>query len=226
MPQSTVFCCFTNLYNRFALESMELISLWEKSWSDHGWNTVVLTRSDAMKHPLYTERLWDTETNIMYNSNPKCPHYTRTCYERWFAYSVAAETHNIIHWADYDVINYGYKANEAIDEACKFDPSYCCGVLTKGKSEELIANIINYAFMDKQEFDKLNLTHNNDMCLLDKLKMLPLHHICSNPINFRVDFRQAKLTHFHGGVSANLPEELGLKTKTRLEVVQALRPYE
>lgn len=226
MNKPMVFCCYTDLKNKFSKESKELISLWQKSWFDHGWNPIILSRSDAQEHADYTDELWGDNSNIMRNSNPSCPFYTRTCYERWFAYASQANKYDIIHWADYDVINYDYSADEALVEDCKFDPSYCCGILTKEKAQELIGNIIKYAFADFETFNSLNLPHNNDMFLLDRLKILPLNHICSNPADKKRDYCLAKLTHFHGGSASNFPKELELDKKTRLEIVQILRPYE
>ena len=225
MNKPKVFCYYTDLQTKFASESQELIPLWSKSWFDHGWEPIVLSKLDAIKHPAYDNKLWNNNSNLIRNSNPASPTYIQACYERWFAYNMACSNDYNIHWADYDVINYNYNVDEAVGVYCKFDPSYCCGVLTKSKSDEIIDNIVKYAFVDEQTFDKLSLTNNNDMCLLDKLNILPLNPICADPTNTRVNYMQSQLVHFHGGVNNPLLIASQSKPLTRLEIINTLRLY-
>lgn len=217
-----VACYYKDINSSFSRESKELIKLWQKSWANNGWETIILNEKDVFLSPYYDENLWNN-TNLVINSNPTCPLYIKACYERWFAYSVLTRENNVIHWADYDVINYGYHYSQInFSEPCRFDPSFCCGVINKETSTKLINNIIKYAKAPEQEFKDLKLTENNDMWLLDRLKVLPLKMICSNPCS-DPDYKSANLVHFHGGVSSCI-RETDLKNKTRKQIIEIMRP--
>ena len=228
MIKPKVFCYFTEINDclpDFSRQSKELISLWRESWSDHGWNPVVLDKSDAAKHPLYTNQLWNPDSNLVRNSLPAgVPSYIKACYERWFAYATAAQAEDFIHWADYDVINYGYTAFDLISDPCRFDNCFCSGVLNTKKANQILDLIVKYAFVGHATFDALNLKYNNDAWLLCNFSVLPIVRICSDPtVRHKqvINWKDYKLTHFHGGIRHTVA-----KRSTRLEAIAQLRPYE
>lgn len=220
-----VACFFKDLHTQFSASSKELISTWAKSWSDRGWEAIVLGEADAINHPKYDNSLWNDRSNLVYGCNPSDPQYIKTCYERWFAYDNLVQTHSLIHWADYDVINYSYyDKNLNTNNPCRFDPSYCCGILDKTKSSMIVNSIIKYANSTPEQFSNLKLPNNNDMHLLHRLQILKLTHICANPLNNRINYDSSSLVHFHGGLMDKYINGIDLKNKTRLQIIESLRP--
>lgn len=225
--KNTVLCYFKNLNNQFSDQSKKLISLWHRSWKEHGWNPVVLQKEDSQQNIKYDIKLWSNRSNLIKNSNPPCPFYIQACYERWFAYDDFITRYGICHWADYDVINYSYNYDRTIiDESCKFDPTHSCGILRPTESNKIIDNILKYAYCDVLEFENLEIKDNNDMNLLAKLNILPLRFICSAPLCNRINYHKANLVHFHGGLKNKTIDNINLHNKTRIEIIESLRPYE
>jgi len=55
-----------------------LLHAWQKSWQDKGWDTVILTKNDAMLHPLFPS-LQEKLESLRINE------YNKKCYWRWLA---------------------------------------------------------------------------------------------------------------------------------------------
>lgn len=55
-----------------------LLSVWRKSWEDKGWDTVVLTKEDSMRNPLFPAFQEKLETL-------RLSAYNQKCYWRWLA---------------------------------------------------------------------------------------------------------------------------------------------
>jgi len=72
-PASLGYCC--GMMND---DHDRLVHAWEKSWQDRGWNTKVLTKDDAMKHP-------DFESQSIMLSGLNLSEYNQKCYWRWMA---------------------------------------------------------------------------------------------------------------------------------------------
>lgn len=223
---NNIVCCYFSelINNEFSIESKQLIPIWEKSWQDKGWQTLVLNESHAKSNELYDEKIFTLECNF-FKSHKHVSEYLKTCYQRWFAYSTIANQHDQIHWADYDVINYNYFPHDYMPVNVIFDPSYCCGKIDKDMFVRILQSFINNAYIDDDHYSSYNLTDNNDMCLLDHMRMLPLRRICSDPCGGLPAPNNAKLVHFHGGIKYRMPE-LKLNDKTRIEIIKEIRPYE
>ena len=222
---NNVVCCyFAELENnKFSIESKEIIPIWQKSWRDKGWETLILNESHAICNPLYNDEIFTVESNLFKSYKHVSP-YLKTCYQRWFAYSTAANEYDKIHWADYDVINYNYFPDFDISLNLIFDPSYCCGNMDKDKFLNMLEFFIFNAYIDEKSYSEYNLTDNNDMYLLDRFQFLPINRICSDPCGGPASYHDAKLVHFHGGIKYRMPE-LKLVNKTRLEIINEMRQY-
>ncbi len=76
----------------FAEDYVDLVKLWEESWSLQGWRTAVLTDEDAMIHPLYSGNIEAIQNLPTLNNK----NYELSCYLRWFAaVQAGCGTHHI-----------------------------------------------------------------------------------------------------------------------------------
>ena len=85
-------------------DQLELIELWRKSWSKHGWNPIVLSENDAKQHPRYAEfkkQFWDRPTASTHN-------YTGGTYMRWAALAQAISEVGWGYMSDYDTMCHGF----------------------------------------------------------------------------------------------------------------------
>jgi hypothetical protein len=100
----------------------ELIGLWEKSWNNNGFETIVLSKEDAKKHEYYDEFVY--ELNRMHNTikNKPLAEYGLSCYLRWLAYS--NQNDELFYTSDYDVINLSLKPEQPIEDI-HFMDRYC-----------------------------------------------------------------------------------------------------
>lgn len=82
----------------------ELISRWESSWKQFGFNPVLLQECDSRKHHLFGEY------NELIKGLPTIndPGWERHCWIRWLAYELSAPG----MFTDWDVINYGLTPDE------------------------------------------------------------------------------------------------------------------
>lgn len=85
---------------------LDLISLWKKSWSKQGWETVVLSKDDVKNAPGFAghlEKIWSLPTVFGHK-------YEEACFLRWLA--VANAGGGML--CDYDVMNYGFTPPEEV----------------------------------------------------------------------------------------------------------------
>jgi len=211
----------------FSKDSLELIKLWVKSWSDNGWNPIVLSLEDAKKHPRYYEiDLKDYSSNL-YKYSINGPEYLELCYSRWFAYACYDG-----FWSDYDVINYGFTPEDS-QGLMSYDPVFIdnigsCGFATSKGHELIIEGFIEAVNKDTivdnilsmQEKHKQNKDI-SDMHINRRSKSpIAVNNLCCD--NFSNDhWRIASLVHYHNGFWNHFKNS---KYKTRSEFIKNERP--
>jgi len=190
---------------KFSAESQELIDIWEKSWQKHGWNTILLDESHAKNNPLFKELDLDNPNANFYKTiNPGMFKYHRSCYCRLLAYCQYVRENGSTLYADYDVMNYGFKPN--VLNFAK-ENSYFCeerAVVYLGKEgvmdiEQAILQFNNQPFQEGSERGSCN-----DMNIIIKYTKyfslkLDEHNkkYCSN---IEADFlNYTPLVHYDGG---------------------------
>lgn len=103
---------------------LELIKVWEQSWSNQGYKPIVLTKSDAVSHSFYNE-FCDKINNLHEQMmNKSITDYGLACYVRWLAYANIGEGKRF-YVSDYDVINKDYPVIHPIDDKLHFMDSHC-----------------------------------------------------------------------------------------------------
>jgi hypothetical protein len=93
-----------------------LIELWKLSWKKNGFNPIVLTKENAVKHPRYSKFKKEIEKIHLSLTGNKITKYGLSCFERWLAYG-SLNLDKPFYVSDYDIINNGFKPqNLQIDE--------------------------------------------------------------------------------------------------------------
>jgi len=81
-----------------------LVQEWKRTWTNHGWEPIVLTKEVAMKHPQYSQLI--SKFEALPTVNPK--EYEMSCYLRYFAMSYVGGG-----WmTDYDIVNLRFYPDE------------------------------------------------------------------------------------------------------------------
>jgi len=144
----------------FSKNSSEILSIWSKSWSDNGWNPIVLNQNHASTSPLYGQ--------ITRHLTEK---YPLSCYLRLLAYCEYVKKHGPTLYCDYDVIKYNFKPHLLNhltgDEA--INPERATVFLSlAGVSliEKAIADFIE--IIKKPDFKEFNPNQHSDLIHLNK----------------------------------------------------------
>lgn len=129
-----VMSYFHPIGSDFSKESEKLIELWRQSWTKHAWNPVLLNEEWAQRNELFHKLdLDDQNSNFYKGTNPKTQKYDRSCYCRLLAYCQYVRENGATLYADYDVMNYGFKPD--ILSFAEEDSHFCAerAVLYLGK---------------------------------------------------------------------------------------------
>lgn len=105
----TIYTYFETVPEMSYDDAMELMDIWKREWSSHGWTPVVLGYADAAKHPEFGELQKVFEA--FPSSNPDG--YDLACFNRWLAMSVVGGG-----WmSDYDVmpVNPAFNPTQTIE---------------------------------------------------------------------------------------------------------------
>lgn len=98
-----IFCYYNKIAGFDVSNEEALIKLWETSWSQHGYNPIVLSLEDAKKHPQFEEFNQKMEKLPTVNGYA----YEGACYHRWLAVQHYLNEHNEAGMmSDYDVMAY------------------------------------------------------------------------------------------------------------------------
>lgn len=217
----------------FSKDSLELIELWKKSWSDHGWNPIVLSLEDAKQHPRYNEiDLKDYSSNL-YKNALNGPQYLELCYSRWFAYGCSDGG-----WSDYDVMNYGFTPDD-MESLISGDPEFIdnigsCGFASLNGYNKIIDRFIDVYKNDQVLIDYLSLLKKRNQRI--DISDMHIHRADSSPIKFpdrslngkvcnqefsSNEWKKSPLVHFHNGMWKDLDKK---KYNTRSNFIKLEKP--
>ena len=176
-----------------------LIKLHEESFNHYGWEVFKVDERTARQHPKY-ETFDNPDTPLGWSKNQWS--YTRACYMRWLAYSVADS-----FFADYDVINYGFSPADAdnIITLCKRDhPIFlstagAVGLLNSGSCQKVIQTYLD--FIDTPDIKGAMAQDVNDMTIMRQLHPEWYETIPYTDIRFCKDYtvggwERSKLVHY------------------------------
>ena len=110
----------------------ELIDLWKISWSNHGYEPIVLNLQDAKRHS-YFDTL-NSEMRRIYKeiTNKEIGDYGMSCWFRWLAY--ATQEDEKFYVSDYDAININFPITEPSNQLHLMDND--CPFLASGTPKQ------------------------------------------------------------------------------------------
>ena len=120
-------------FNNIGFEHQdELLSLWKLSWSNQGYQPIVLFQADAENHPLFNEYI--STISAFHEQIFKTPisSYGMACWLRWLTYASLPEEKFYV--TDYDVINHNFMIAEPDDELHLLNG--CCPCAASGTSNQ------------------------------------------------------------------------------------------
>lgn len=109
-----IYTYHDDLKNDFHKRQHELIKLWKLSWSNQGFEPIVLRESDAKKHPFYNDFLYEIKKISEVITRKKTSKFGLSCWLRWLAY--ASQENEKFYVSDYDYININFKPCEPEDQ--------------------------------------------------------------------------------------------------------------
>lgn len=143
----------------------ELVSLWESSWRDRGFEAVVLTDGDAKKADFYEEFVENISRLNQEIAGKPLTRYGLSCWLRWLAYSTQAEEKFYV--SDYDVINHRFAPREPEEVLHLMDD--CCPCFASGRPSQFLALCKMFVEVSEQNkdiyikgFKRLNFGHFHD----------------------------------------------------------------
>ena len=235
---NTIKCFYSpvitnSIVTKFSKDSLELIKLWKKSWSDHGWNPVVLSLDDAKQHPLYNEIDLQNYSSNLYRDASNGPQYLELCYSRWFAYGCTDGG-----WSDYDVMNYGFTPDD-MKSLISGDPEFIdnigsCGFASIDGYDKIVNRFID-VYKNDQALTNILLQlekHNQGIDISD----MHIHRAGGSPIkfpgpalngkvcsdNFSSDeWQKSTLVHYHNGMWNDINKK---NYNTRSNFIKLERP--
>jgi len=138
-----------------AKHQSRLLTLWGNSWSNNGFEAIVLTEADVKSHPFYeefTQRLIYLNRHI--TDGRLLSKYGMSCWVRWLAYTTRPEEKFFV--CDYDIINHNFTPIVPSDDLFLLDGD--CPCVASGKPSqflELCKKIVNITEDNLQEFISL-----------------------------------------------------------------------
>lgn len=156
-------------YAQIAFDNQsELIDLWNRSWSNQGFEPTVLSLNHAKSHPFFDEYDQRLKAVYKYIKGKDISPYEISCYHRWLAYA-SLNIDEEFYVSDYDLINIKY--NLATPQKGLNLLNGLCPVFASGNSE----NFLNFCkfFVEISETRKALL---KDNIILATGKPSPSYH--------------------------------------------------
>ena len=232
MTSNNVICYYETLEDVFTSDSEKLVDLWRESWSDNGWNPIVLSIDDAKSHPEWSNMQISNPGNPLYSNIPHEEHierfnskkaleYHMSCHNRLFAYCNYVSKNQTTLYADFDVINYRLTPEKI---ACIPDDTVIGYARCVVKLSEVGANDMINALKKQMTDPNPKLRHDLEVC----------ETYCTTFTNgflphcVRHQYEDCKtkadFVHYHGGWEL-LTEKQRLGCDTRWEFLNKFRPY-
>ena len=124
-PKMKIYTYYENINFK---QQDELVELWKESWTNNGFDPIVLSLEDAKKSEYYDEFVYQLKALSHEVTGHPLTNYGLSCYLRWLAYSTQEETESFLV-SDYDIINKQFtpvKLNEPKDRLCFMDGKCPC----------------------------------------------------------------------------------------------------
>ena len=174
----------------------ELIDLWKISWSNHGYEPIVLNLDDAKKHSYF--ETFNSEMRKIFKeiTNKEINDYGMSCWFRWLAY--ATQTDEKFYVSDYDAINVNFPIKEPNDKLHLLD--YDCPFLASGtpKQFENLCKAFVEVSNERIEILKQQADHYHDQEFF-QYNLMPQHNNSAEDLRNEYDILMTRNRHEIGG---------------------------
>lgn len=142
----------------------KMLQLWQTSWSNAGFDPIILTKTDAKNHNFY-ENFIEQIKKIHYEIIGKeISSYGFSCYVRWLAYATMPKEKFYV--SDYDCINNGLKIQEPCDKLHLMDDA--CPCFVSGSSEQFDQLCYNFIAISSDRIEDIKKLKDNGPCYHDQ----------------------------------------------------------
>lgn len=108
----------------------EILKCWEKTWKNNGFETFILSRTDAEKHPLFANLCSKLdEKNLTFfkkkfsDTDDRMARFHLSSIIRWLAWAYVVKEPSIV--GDFDILNNGFTLENAIEDKLIFRDGWC-----------------------------------------------------------------------------------------------------
>jgi hypothetical protein len=138
----------------------ELIDLWKISWSNHGYEPIVLNLQDAKKHPYFETLNTEMRSICKEIAKKEINDYGMSCWFRWLAYATQADEKFYV--SDYDAINVNFPITEPSDKLHLMD--FDCPFLASGTPSQFenLCKVFVEVSNERMEILKQQASHYHD----------------------------------------------------------------
>lgn len=142
----------------------KMLQLWQTSWSNAGFDPIVLTKKDAQNHNFY-ESFIEQIKKLHYEVMQKqISLYGLSCYVRWLAYATMPKEKFYV--SDYDCINNGLKTEEPCDKLHLMDNA--CPCFASGSPEQFDKLCYDFIAISSERIEDLKKLKDNIPCYHDQ----------------------------------------------------------
>jgi hypothetical protein len=142
----------------------KMLQLWQTSWSNAGFDPIILTKKDAQNHNFY-ESFIEQIKKLHYEVMQKeINSYGLSCYVRWLAYATMPKEKFYV--SDYDCINNGLKTEEPFDKLHLMDEA--CPCFVSGSPDQFDKLCYNFIAISSERIEDLKKLKDNSPCYHDQ----------------------------------------------------------
>jgi hypothetical protein len=198
-----------------------LLNLWKNSWERHGYEAIILTRTDAENHPFCKEFIQRLETLHQDITNKPLRKYGLSCWLRWLAYATQPE--ETFYVSDYDVINHNFNTTKPDDVLHLLDGNCpCIASGTPSQFDTLCRTFVEIPEENKQfftqSFNELKFVHYHDQeffTIYGKIVINGIKATRNRSQFFGIpgegEFWKKQLVHYGHGLCHKLCDSRGIK---------------
>ena len=145
-------------------QQKEMLDLWHKSWTQMGFEAIVLNQQDAKKSPDYDLFVRKMQYIFKEIANEELSPYGLSCFVRWLAYSTVSNQDEKFLVSDYDVINSGgWKTSDPlIDGIHLFDGACPCMASGTARDFKKLCDLFFEITISRLEEIKRETNHYHD----------------------------------------------------------------
>lgn len=221
---SKVICYYEPLNTILSKDSKRLVDMWKCSWSNNGWDPIVLCKKDAEEYTSFEELNLTDPSNPLYQDSQRDDHllhYRMSCYYRLVAYCNYVLNKGPALYADYDVMNYSFTVKDYNEY--DYNTVLGCGSSVV-KLDRVGACDILRAIQKGSEDYTYDKVKNDMRCVRNKTTCFTwCRDIYNDILKDYEECKVSKFVHYHNGYKKHTPEKR-FNTSCRSDFIKRFRP--